>query len=102
MTLILRYAARSLQAPYTLPSGPDTTAISASARRVFIGTPLVVRATVDDSRFNQAPFYADVLGHPERADLRRALDELRFFSEEVEVLGVYPADPFRTLATAGA
>jgi hypothetical protein len=50
----LRYAARSLQAPYTLPSGPDTTAISASARRVFIGTPLVVRATVDDSRFNQA------------------------------------------------
>ncbi|HET6522370.1 MAG TPA: prephenate dehydratase [Geminicoccaceae bacterium] len=50
-----------------------------------------------DSRFNQAQFYADVLGHPARPDLKRALDELRFFSEEVEVLGVYPADPFRSL-----
>jgi murein tripeptide amidase MpaA len=50
----LRYAARSLQSPYTLPAGPDTTAISASAKRVFIGTPLSVTATVDDSRFNQA------------------------------------------------
>jgi prephenate dehydratase len=50
-----------------------------------------------DSRFNQAQFYADVLGHPGRPDLKRALDELRFFSEEVEVLGVYPADPFRSL-----
>ena len=49
----LRYAARSLQAPYTLPSGPDTTAISTSARRVFIGTPVTINATVDDSRFNQ-------------------------------------------------
>lgn len=49
----LRYAARSLQAPYTLPSGPDTTAVSASARRLFIGQTLKVTATVDDSRFNQ-------------------------------------------------
>lgn len=49
----LRYAARTLQAPYTLPSGPDTTAASASARRVLIGQALTVTATVDDSRFNQ-------------------------------------------------
>lgn len=52
-TAALRYAARSLQSPYTLPAGPDTTAISASARRVFIGTPVTITATVDDSRFNQ-------------------------------------------------
>jgi prephenate dehydratase len=28
----------------------------------------------------------------------RALEELRFFSERLEVLGVYPADPFRKTA----
>ncbi|HLH51655.1 MAG TPA: prephenate dehydratase, partial [Roseiarcus sp.] len=27
--------------------------------------------------------------------LRRALEELEFFSEEVRILGVYPAHPFR-------
>jgi hypothetical protein len=50
----LRYAARNVQSPYTLPSGPDTVALSASNRRVAAGTPLVVTATVDDSRFNQS------------------------------------------------
>jgi hypothetical protein len=50
----LRYAARTLQSPYTLPSGPDTVALSGSSRRFTAGTPLVVTATVDDSRFNQS------------------------------------------------
>jgi hypothetical protein len=50
----LRYAARNLQSPYTLPSGPDTVALSGSSRRIAAGTPLVVTATVDDSRFNQS------------------------------------------------
>jgi hypothetical protein len=50
----LRYAARNVQSPYTLPSGPDTVALSASNRRIAAGTPLVVTATVDDSRFNQS------------------------------------------------
>ncbi len=64
------------------------------------GVNMVKLESYVDSRFNQARFYADVIGHPKRADLRRALDELRFFSEEVEILGVYPADPFRNLTTA--
>jgi len=46
-------------------------------------------------RFAQARFYADVEGHPEDTPLRYAFEELRFFSKNVHVLGVYPAHPFR-------
>ena len=43
-------------------------------------------------------FYAEVDGRPEDRGLALAFDELRFFSEKFEILGVYPADPFRTRA----
>jgi prephenate dehydratase len=41
-------------------------------------------------------FYAEVDGRPEDRGLALAFEELRFFSEKFEILGVYPADPFRT------
>lgn len=50
----LRYAARNLQAPYASPSGPDTTAIGASAAFVTPGQVLAVSAWIDDARFSQA------------------------------------------------
>jgi prephenate dehydratase len=52
-------------------------------------------------RFTATQFYADVEGHPEDRALRLALDELRFFSKEVTILGVYPGHPFRRAATQG-
>jgi prephenate dehydratase len=45
--------------------------------------------------FNATQFYADVDGHPDDPGLRLALEELSFFSNEVRLLGTYPADPFR-------
>ena len=48
-----------------------------------------------DGTFAQARFYADILGHPEERRVQLAFEELRFFAHHVEVLGVYPADPFR-------
>jgi|TARA_B100000315_G_scaffold229433_2_gene239002 prephenate dehydratase len=45
--------------------------------------------------FIAAQFYAEVDGHPEDANLALALEELNFFSHEVRILGVYPANPFR-------
>ena len=50
----LRYVARALWAPYTLPSGPDTTAVSLSASSVPAGTPVTVTANVNDGLFNQS------------------------------------------------
>jgi prephenate dehydratase len=46
--------------------------------------------------FTATQFLCDVDGHPEQAGLRRALEELSFFSTEVRVLGVYPAASFRS------
>ena len=43
-----------------------------------------------DSGFNQAQFYAEILGHPDQSGVRHAFEELAFFSHEVEQLGVLP------------
>ncbi|MGE5369851.1 MAG: prephenate dehydratase [Chloroflexota bacterium] len=48
-----------------------------------------------DGEFAATRFLVDVDGHPEQPALARALEELRFFSKEVEILGVYPAATFR-------
>jgi prephenate dehydratase len=42
-----------------------------------------------DGNFNAVQFYVDVESHPERDAMRHALEELRFFSKDVRVLGVY-------------
>ncbi|HYS49623.1 MAG TPA: prephenate dehydratase [Xanthobacteraceae bacterium] len=48
-----------------------------------------------DGNFFATQFYADVEGHPNDRSLAFALDELKFFSKELTILGVYPAHPFR-------
>jgi prephenate dehydratase len=48
-----------------------------------------------NGEFTATQFLAEVDGHPDDLGLSRALEELRFFTTEVKVLGVYPADPFR-------
>ncbi len=51
---------------------------------------------ITDGSFAVAQFYIDIEGHPDHPMVRLALEELGFFSEEVRLLGVYPASPFRT------
>ncbi|NTG50203.1 prephenate dehydratase [Agrobacterium rhizogenes] len=46
-------------------------------------------------RFVATQFYADIEGHPTDANVQRALEELRFFSEKVRILGVYKGHPMR-------
>src|SRR6266568_4047036 len=48
-----------------------------------------------DGNFFATQFYADVDGHPEDRNLAFALEELKFFSREFRIVGVYPAQPFR-------
>ncbi len=45
--------------------------------------------------FTATQFLAEVDGHPEEPGLRNALEELAFFTTDVKILGVYPADDFR-------
>jgi prephenate dehydratase len=44
---------------------------------------------------NASRFYVEIEGHPDEQHVALALNELRFFSTEVRVLGVYPAHPHR-------
>ncbi|MCU0789953.1 MAG: prephenate dehydratase [Nitratireductor sp.] len=46
-------------------------------------------------QFYATQFYADIEGHPDDAPVKRALEELRYFSRDVRIVGVYPAHPFR-------
>jgi prephenate dehydratase len=50
---------------------------------------------MENGVFTATFFYAEVDGRPGDAALDRALEELSFFSDHFEVLGVFPADPFR-------
>ncbi len=48
-----------------------------------------------DGNFFATQFYSDVDGHPDDRGLAFALEELKFFSKEFRIMGVYPAHPFR-------
>jgi prephenate dehydratase len=48
-----------------------------------------------DGSFSATQFYADIEGHPDDPGVRLALEELDYFTSEVKLLGVYPADPRR-------
>ncbi|QJF52706.1 prephenate dehydratase [Roseobacter ponti] len=45
--------------------------------------------------FTATQFYADIEGHPEDPAVRRAMEELEYFTNMIEILGVYPASPDR-------
>ncbi|HWF77562.1 MAG TPA: prephenate dehydratase domain-containing protein, partial [Caulobacteraceae bacterium] len=50
---------------------------------------------MENGAFTATFFYAEVDGRPEDLAMQRAFEELSFFSDHFEVLGVYAADPFR-------
>ena len=51
---------------------------------------------MENGEFTATQFLADVDGHPRDPALERALEELKFFSRETRILGVYPAHPYRS------
>ena len=48
-----------------------------------------------DGVFSATQFYADIEGHPDDANVRRAMEELEYFTSFLTILGTYPADPMR-------
>ncbi len=50
---------------------------------------------MENGVFAATLFYAEVDGRPEEPALARAFEELLFFSDHFEILGVFAADPFR-------
>ena len=45
--------------------------------------------------FDVAQFYIDFEGHPEHPSVVLALEEMKFFCKEINILGVYKASDFR-------
>ncbi len=45
--------------------------------------------------FTATEFYADIEGHPEDDNVKLALEELRYFTSQMDILGVYPSDRAR-------
>ena len=50
---------------------------------------------MENGAFTATFFYAEVDGRPDDGPLARAFEEIRFFSDHFEILGVFAADPFR-------
>ncbi len=48
-----------------------------------------------DGSFSATQFYADIEGHPDDRSVQLALEELDYFTDRLDILGVYPADPRR-------
>ena len=53
-----------------------------------------------EGTFNASMFFADIEGHLSEPSVRLALEELSFFSNELKILGTYPASPYRVTAAA--
>ncbi len=45
--------------------------------------------------FTATQFYADIEGHPQDPEVQRALEELDYFTDMLEILGTYPRDARR-------
>ena len=45
--------------------------------------------------FTATQFYLDIEGHPDREPVQRAIEELRYFTSVVKILGVYEKHPHR-------
>ncbi len=52
---------------------------------------------IEGGGFAAAMFFAEIEGHPDDNNVRMAMEELAFFSSSIDVIGVYPAAPFRRL-----
>lgn len=48
-----------------------------------------------DGKFTATQFYADIAGHIDDANVQLAMEELAYFTDELKVLGVYPASSSR-------
>ncbi|MEJ6709286.1 MAG: prephenate dehydratase [Amylibacter sp.] len=46
--------------------------------------------------FTATEFYADIVGHPDDPAVKRAFEELAYFTDNLEILGVYKADQSRS------
>ena len=67
---------------------------------LYLGPPGVEVAATSElssvkNTFEQANFYLDIEGHLEEPKVKKALEELGFHTETLDILGVYESSAFR-------
>ncbi|MCX7563590.1 M14 family zinc carboxypeptidase [Xanthomonadaceae bacterium XH05] len=72
----LRYAARTLHAPYKLPAGPDARDAGIDPVSVVQGEPVTLSATIDDSRYRNPQQSSSVTLQPRT---RHVIEGARYF-----------------------
>ncbi len=55
----------------------------------------------EDASFEATRFQAEAQGHPSDPAMRRALEELEYFTSDRKIIGVFNADPYRISRQAG-
>lgn len=56
---------------------------------------LKLESYLEGNKFSSASFYCEAEGHPSSDAFKNALDELNFFSENVQIIGIYKKHPYR-------
>ena len=54
-----------------------------------------IESYIHPKGFDVAQFYIDFEGHPDNDSVKLALEEMKFFCKEINILGVYKASNFR-------
>ena len=47
-----------------------------------------------DGSFTATQFYLDIIGHPDEPAVKRAMEELSYFTTDVKILGVYESGEY--------
>ena len=50
---------------------------------------------INPKGFDVAQFYADIEGHPENENVKLALEEMKYFCKQIDILGIYKMSDFR-------
>ena len=50
---------------------------------------------INPKGFDVAQFYVDIEGHPDHQNVKYALEEMKFFCKQIQILGVYKMSEFR-------
>jgi prephenate dehydratase len=62
---------------------------------------LRLESYMDGASMEASLFHADILGHPEEANMQRALNELEYFARDIRIFGIYPSHAYRDQLFAG-
>lgn len=109
-----RFIVIAKDVPVTKPGGSMITSIFFRVRNTpgalfkalggfaTAGVNLIKLESYVNEDFQTAEFYAEAAAHPDEPLMQHALADLKYFSDEMRILGAYPAHPHRSKSRGAA